>query len=90
MDIGKESQMKCLWLGAGVFVLPVMSLCTLGLWDLACSFFFLLAAALLLVLFVTQETISTILWGPQSRKQGREMSYKEKFSYNWVLPENWI
>lgn len=46
MDIGKESQIKCLWLGAGVFVLPVMSLCVwgFGAWPIpfffsGCSFF---------------------------------------------------
>lgn len=37
MDIGKESEIKCLWLGARVFVLPVTTLCV---WGLAYSFLF--------------------------------------------------
>lgn len=63
MDIGKESQIKHLWLGVGVFVLPVISLCVwgFGAWPIP---FLLLASAFFAGAFCTSRNC-TLLRGFQ-------------------------
>lgn len=62
MDIGKESQIKCLWLGAGVFVLPVTSLCVWGFGPWPIPFFFLAAAFLLVLFCTTRDYLCNFTW----------------------------
>lgn len=74
MGIGKESQTKCLWLGAQVFVLPVASLWAwdFGAWPMpfffVCSYF---TGAFCTILF-TQTPIT-----PATGV--REMFYRDQF-----------
>lgn len=64
MDIGKESQMKCLWLGAGVFVLPVTSLCVWGFGPWPVPFFFLAAVFFAGAFCTTRDYQCNFTWTP--------------------------